>query len=72
MLPPFDVFRLDADGSVLWRTVAADLDAAKQFVRDLHAPESQKFLIVSLKTGKELIVNLSELDTTPNEGKPKP
>jgi hypothetical protein len=72
MLPPFDIFRLDADGSVLWRTVAPDLDAAKRFVRDLHAPESQEFLIVSLKTGKELVVKSSELDTKINEGKPKP
>jgi hypothetical protein len=70
MLPPFDIFRLDADGSVLWRTVAPDLDAAKRFVRDLHPPESQEFLIVSLKSGKKLVVKSSELDTKINEEKP--
>lgn len=69
MLPPFDVFRVDADGSVLWRTVALDLDAAKRFIRDLHSPESQEFLIVSLKSGKTLVVKSSELDTKVNEGK---
>jgi hypothetical protein len=72
MLPPFDIFRLDADGSVLWRTVAPDLDAAKRYVRDLHPPESQKFLIVSLKTGKRFVVKLSELDAKLNEGEPYP
>jgi hypothetical protein len=72
MLPPFDIFRLDADGSVLWRTVAPDLDAAKRYVRDLHPAESQKFLIVSLKTGKRFVVKLSELDAKLNQGEPYP
>src|SRR6202140_2274870 len=47
-----------------------DQHAAKRYVRDLHPPESQKSLIVSL-TWKEFVEKLSELDMKRNEGKPK-
>jgi hypothetical protein len=67
MLPPFDVFRLDADGSVLWRTVVSSLDAAKQYVKGLNSPQSQEFLIVSLSTGKKLVVKSSEIDRIAGE-----
>jgi hypothetical protein len=44
--------------------------AAERYVRDLHPPESQKSLIVSL-TWKEFVEKVSELDMKRNEGKPK-
>jgi len=47
-----------------------DQHAAKQYVRDLHPPESQKSQIVSL-TWKEFVERLSEIDMKRNEGKPK-
>jgi hypothetical protein len=62
MQPPFDIFRLDPDGAVTWRTVVQSLDAAKRYVKDLKPAAAQEYLIVSLKTGKKAKVKLSDLD----------
>jgi len=49
---------------------ALDQRDAKPYVRDLHSPESQKSLTVSL-TWKEFVEKLSELDMKRTQGKPK-
>jgi DNA primase len=61
--PPFDIFRLDPDGAVTWRTVVQTLEAAKRYVKDLKPTDSQEYLIVSLKTGRKAKVKLSNLDS---------
>lgn len=74
MLPPFDIFRIDADGAVVWRTVVQSLEAAKRYLKDLQPPDSQEFLIVSLKTGRNAKVKLSNLDslTEKSDAPPEP
>jgi hypothetical protein len=63
MQPPFDIFRLDHDGAVTWRTVVQSVEAAKRYVKDLKPTDSQEYLIVSLKTRRKARVKLSSLDS---------
>ena len=56
MIPPFDLFRTEADGSVKWQGVCADLDAAKARVRDLSAAFPANYFISSQTTGNRLLI----------------
>jgi hypothetical protein len=63
MQPPFDIFLIEPDESVVWRTVVPSLEAAKRYLKELQPPASQEFLIVSLKTGRKARVKPPELDS---------
>ena len=56
MIPPFDLFRTEADGTVKWQGVCADLDAAKSRVLELSAALPAKYFISSLTTGNSLFI----------------
>jgi len=49
--PPFDIFRQEQDGKVLWLGTADSLAEAQQKVAEAMKTESSEYLIVSLKTG---------------------
>ena len=57
MIAPFDLFRTEADGSVKWLCVCADLDAAKARVLELSATLPADYLISSQTTGNRLLIN---------------
>ena len=54
MIPPFDLFRLDDDGSVHWIGVYANVDEAKARVVELRAALPIDFVIYSQKSGERL------------------
>src|ERR1700747_3565007 len=47
MLPPFDIFRVEADGGTLWIKSAADLKSARLAVKELMASSPGEYLIHS-------------------------
>lgn len=61
MIPPFEIFRTEADGSVLWRGTAETLEDAKARIRELAAETPGDFIIMSRRTGHKLIVQSKEL-----------
>jgi hypothetical protein len=52
MQPPFDIFRQEKDGNVLWLGLAGSLPEAEQRVADAMKDVSTSYLIVSQKSGK--------------------
>jgi hypothetical protein len=56
MIPPFDLFRTETDGSVKWLGVCVDLDAAKSRVRDLSATIPTEYFIFSQTTERKLFI----------------
>ena len=56
MLPPFDIFRVEADGEVLWVKSVADLKSARLVVKELMASSPGEYVIHSHSTHNELIV----------------
>jgi hypothetical protein len=56
MIPPFDLFRTEADGSVKWLGVCADLDAAKSRVIELSLALPSEYFIFSQTTGRRMFI----------------
>jgi len=50
-IPTFDIFRVEADGGVLWRESAVTIDQAKARARDLAAATPGEYFILSHRTG---------------------
>jgi len=56
MIAPFDLFRTEADGSVKWLGVCADLDAAKVRVVELSVALPGEYFIFSQTTERRLFI----------------
>ena len=56
MIAPFDLFRTEADGSVKWLGVCADLVAAKARVAELSAALPGEYFVFSQTTGNRLFI----------------
>jgi hypothetical protein len=56
MIPPFDLFRAEADGSVKWLGSCANLDAAKARVMKLSATLPAEYFVFSQTTAKKLFI----------------
>ena len=56
MIAPFDLFRTEADGSVKWLGVCADLDAAKARVVELSAILPGEYFVYSQTTETRLFL----------------
>jgi hypothetical protein len=56
VIPPFDLFRTEADGSVKWVGACVDLDAAKARVLELSAALPGEYFIFSQTTGNRLSI----------------
>jgi hypothetical protein len=56
MLPPFDIFRREASGDVLWIKSAEDLKSASAAVRELMASAPHEYIIHSHRTNNDLVV----------------
>jgi hypothetical protein len=56
MLPPFDIFRVETNGEVLWIKSAADLKSARLAVKELMASSPCEYLIHSQRTSNDLVV----------------
>ncbi|HXM97764.1 MAG TPA: hypothetical protein VN982_04760 [Candidatus Dormibacteraeota bacterium] len=56
MIDAFDIFRAQADGSVLWRESASTLDRANVRIRQLAAGSPGDYILVNQQTGTKLVV----------------
>jgi hypothetical protein len=56
MLPPFDIFRREASGEVLWVKAADDWKSARAAVEQLMASSPRDYIIHSHRTNNDLIV----------------
>jgi hypothetical protein len=56
MIAPFDLFRTEADGSVKWLGVCADLDAAKARVVELSVALPGEYFIYSQTSETRLFI----------------
>lgn len=57
VIPPFDVFQTDADGSVLWRGSATTLEDAHARIQELAAIVPGDYIILSRQSGKKIVVS---------------
>ena len=56
VIAPFDIFRVDAPGDMLWIEAVAELDAAKARVAALMQAKPCEYLIFSQKTGHKISI----------------
>ena len=57
VIPPFDVFLADGDGSVLWRGSASTLEDAHARIQELAAAVPGDYIILSRQSGKKIVVS---------------
>jgi hypothetical protein len=56
MLPPFDIFRIESDGQLIWCAPADTLTSAERRIKILMASTPADYLIFSQETGHKAIV----------------
>ena len=56
MLPLLDIFRVENDGHLVWRSAAECLETAQRRVRILMASEPGDYVIYSQETGRKTVV----------------
>jgi len=56
MVAPFDIFRVDAPGGMLWIEAVAELEGAKARVAALMQTAPCEYLIFSQKTGHKISI----------------
>jgi hypothetical protein len=63
MISPLDVFKLEADGQLVWKAAAQTLEAAKLHVQVLMASEPADYVIFSQQTGHKTIIKADRADS---------
>lgn len=58
MIAPFDIFKTEADGQVLWVEAVPDLETAKARVQAMGLASPGRYMILSQKTGNRLSVEV--------------
>jgi hypothetical protein len=56
MLLPLDIFRVESDGHLVWRSAAENLETAQRRIRILMASEPADYVIYSQETGGKTVV----------------
>lgn len=57
MIAPFDIFRQEQDGQVLWIGIGASLDEAEKKVAEAMTKQPASYLIVSVRTGNRKTIS---------------
>ena len=68
MVPPFDIFRVEKDGSLIWCEAAATLEIAKARVEGMAAARPSQYVIYSQKTGHRLVIKGNGAPPEPSHG----
>jgi hypothetical protein len=58
MESPFDIFRAETDGNMIWRGAATSLDEAKARVQELAKTWPADYLIVNLQSGLKIPMSM--------------
>lgn len=61
MVPPFDIFKRQAGGSVRWLGIAVDLESAKLRIKELTQSDPGPYFIFSLATGRRFNIKAEDL-----------
>ena len=61
MSDPFDIFQLEADGSVRWLRAEGTLESAKAFLQERAECLSCEYMILDQRTGSKFLIKLEEL-----------
>ena len=56
MIPPLDVFKVEADGHLRWLEAAQSLEAAKSRIAALAATSPGEYVIYSQRTGNKTVI----------------
>ena len=56
MRPPFDIFRQENGGEVIWICIATTMEQAERKVAEAMISNPASYAIVSLRTGKQRII----------------
>lgn len=56
MVAPFDIFRMDEEGQLLWCEEAASLEEAKARIQALTKSRRTTYVILSQRTGHRMVV----------------
>lgn len=59
MVDPFDIFRAEANGSVVWLGVAEDFDRAKARVQSIGVSKPGTYIILSQASGSTISVQVN-------------
>jgi hypothetical protein len=57
---PLDIFKLENDGSVVWKGTAENLEVAKLSVKGMAESSPGDYLIFSPATGDKTVIKLKE------------
>jgi hypothetical protein len=57
MIPPFDIFKNENDGTVTWKGTAESLEVARLSVKVLMVTSAGSYIIHSHGTGNKIFVN---------------
>jgi len=63
MLPSHDIFKIDSDGSVLWRGTAESLVVAKLRIQTLARVSPGDYLVLDQHTGDRLRITIQDTST---------
>jgi hypothetical protein len=58
MIDPFDILRVEEDGSVLWLETAPSLEKAKSRVEELASSSPFEYMIFSHQTQAQIVIRL--------------
>lgn len=67
MESPFDIFRTETDGQMIWRGAAASLEEAKARVQESAKSCPGGYMIVNLRSGLRITIAASATNS-PEEG----
>jgi hypothetical protein len=56
MTPPYDIFRIETDGSVSWQDAMTTLEKAKARIEVLAVSTPAQYLIQSNVTGRRIVI----------------
>jgi hypothetical protein len=56
MIPPFDIFRVDSDGQLMWKATVETLDVARVQIKILMRAEAGDYIIHSQPTGHKMVI----------------
>ena len=61
MVAPFDIFRVDTPGEMLWIEAVAELESAKARVAALMQAKPGEYMIFSQKTGHKISIKPTDV-----------
>jgi hypothetical protein len=56
MVPPFDIFRVESDGHLVWKGAEETLDLARLRIKILGFAQPGDYVIYSQQTGNKMVI----------------